>query len=277
MPGEDALLSPEEIQRQLLKYEPTMRNRIIEKVILAALGVIPWIGGFLSAAVSLKTEEPNVKTQSLQNKWLAEHEIKLQKLMETLAEMEARFQSLGAQIEERVNSEEYLELVRKGFRIWDESDTDEKKRYVANTLTNAAGTRLTTDDVIRLFLDWLRLYHEAHFAVIRKIFQEPGVTRYDIWKELKGEFPREDSADADLYKLLIRDLNIGGVIRQARDTTEDGQFLKRRRTPSKSRSSSTMESAFEDSKPYVLTELGKQFVHYTMNEVVTRIDQTPET
>jgi hypothetical protein len=32
-----------------------------------------------------------------------------------------------------------------------------------------------------------------------------------------------------------------------------------------------MESAFEDTKPYVLTELGKQFVHYTMNELVTRI------
>lgn len=34
-----------------------------------------------------------------------------------------------------------------------------------------------------------------------------------------------------------------------------------------------MESAFEDTKPYVLTELGKQFVHYTMNEVVTRIGE----
>lgn len=32
-----------------------------------------------------------------------------------------------------------------------------------------------------------------------------------------------------------------------------------------------MESAFEDKKPYMLTELGKQFVHYTMNEVVARI------
>jgi hypothetical protein len=32
-----------------------------------------------------------------------------------------------------------------------------------------------------------------------------------------------------------------------------------------------MESAFEDSKPYELSELGRQFVHYTMNEVVTRI------
>jgi hypothetical protein len=33
-----------------------------------------------------------------------------------------------------------------------------------------------------------------------------------------------------------------------------------------------MDSAFEDTKPYVLTELGKQFVHYTMNELVRRIE-----
>jgi hypothetical protein len=36
-----------------------------------------------------------------------------------------------------------------------------------------------------------------------------------------------------------------------------------------------MESTFEDTKPYVLTELGKEFVHYTMNEVVTRIGDDP--
>lgn len=271
MPNDEVALSAEEIHKQLLKYEPTMRSRIIEKVILAALGVIPWVGGFLSAAVSLKTEDPNYKSQNLQNKWMAEHETKLKKLMEALADMDSRFRSLGEQIEERVSSEDYLELVRKGFRIWDEADTDEKRKYIANLLTNSAGTRLTTDDVIRLFLDWLRIYHEAHFAVIRKIFQEPGVTRYDIWKELKGDFPREDSADADLYRLLISDLSIGRVIRQPRNTTEDGQFLKRRKIPS-NRTSSVMESAFEDTKQYVLTELGKQFVHYTMNEVVTRIE-----
>jgi hypothetical protein len=32
-----------------------------------------------------------------------------------------------------------------------------------------------------------------------------------------------------------------------------------------------MESAFEDTKQYVLTELGKQFVHYTMTELVARL------
>src|SRR5690606_34163600 len=122
------------------------------------------------------------------------------------------------------------------------------------------------------FIDWLELYHEAHFAVVRCIYQSPGVTRADIWEEIHGDFPREDSAEADLYRYLIRDLSMGGVIRQARETTADGQFLKKR--PSGRRrpaSSTTMESAFEDAKQYVLTELGKQFVHYTMNEVVKRV------
>lgn len=32
-----------------------------------------------------------------------------------------------------------------------------------------------------------------------------------------------------------------------------------------------VESAFEGTKVYVLTELGKQFVHYTMTDVVTRL------
>jgi hypothetical protein len=124
--------------------------------------------------------------------------------------------------------------------------------------------------VIRLFLDWLNLYHEAHFAVIKQIYSNPSITRCEIWEAVYGDTPREDSAEADLFKMLIRDLSTGGVVRQARDTNEMGEFLKRRRAPRRN-SSSTMESAFEDTKPYVLTELGKQFVHYTMNETVKRL------
>jgi hypothetical protein len=32
-----------------------------------------------------------------------------------------------------------------------------------------------------------------------------------------------------------------------------------------------MESSFEDSRPYVLTALGKQFVHYVMEDVAPQI------
>jgi hypothetical protein len=264
----------ENIKNELVKYSPKTKGRIIEKIILAALGSIPWVGALLSTAATFKTEESALKTSNLQTKWLEEHEIKLKKLLTTLAEIDQRFASIGEQIEERISSEEYLALVRKSFKVWDDSDTDEKKKYVSNLLSNSAGTKLCSDDVIRLFIDWLRIYHELHFAVIRSIYKTPGITRYEIWVELRDEnLPREDSPESDLYKYIFRELSTGGVIRQARSTTEDGRFLKQRMIKRSPRGSTgTMESAFEDTKQYVLTELGKQFVHYTMNDVVNRIE-----
>jgi hypothetical protein len=264
----------EALRAELAKSEPSRRRRVIEKFVLAALGSIPWVGGFLSAAASYKAEEGSIKQDSLQTQWLEEHQDKILKLKATLEQVQRRFDSLGENIETRIQSDEYLGLVRKAFRAWDEADTEEKRRYTANLIVNAAGTRVCSDDVIRLFLNWLALYHEAHFAVIREVFQNPGSSRYEIWTAIYGELPREDSAEADLFKLLIRDLSTGSVVRQERDVNSLGQFV--RKTPQRRRRGTapgTMESAFEDSKPYVLTELGKQFVHYTMNEVVTRIGE----
>jgi hypothetical protein len=272
---ENALV--ERLRAELAKSEPTRRKRIIEKFVLAVLGSIPWVGGFLSAAASYKAEEGTVRQDSLQTQWLEEHHSKILSLKETLLEIERRFEALGAAIDERIQSEEYLAIVRKAFRAWDSADTAEKRRYAANLVTNAAGTRVCSDDVLRLFLDWLELYHEAHFAVIRYISQNPGSTRFDIWSDLYGDLPREDSAEADLFKFLIRDLSTGGVIRQERDVNQLGQFV--RKTPQRTRrghAPTTMESAFEDTKAYVLTELGKQFVHYTMSEVVTRLEDPNE-
>jgi hypothetical protein len=268
---ENALV--ERLRTELAKSEPSRRRRIIEKFIMAVLGSIPWVGGFLSAAADYKAEEGALRQDSLQTQWLEEHHAKLLALKDTLLEIQQRFEALGSTIDERIQSQEYLGIVRKAFRAWDEADTAEKRRYAANLVTNAAGTRVCSDDVLRLFLDWLELYHEAHFAIIRYIFENPGSTRFDTWSDLYGETPREDSAEADLFKLLIRDLSTGGVVRQERDTNQLGQFVRKK--PQRQRRGSaptTMESAFEDTKPYVLTELGKQFVHYTMSEAVTRIE-----
>jgi hypothetical protein len=268
----------ERLKKELAKSEPSRRRRIIEKFVLAALGSIPWIGGFLSAAYEYKAEEGTLQQDSLQTQWLEEHQEKISALRATLAEIESRFQSLGPEIEDRIQSQEYLNLVRKAFRTWDKADTEEKRRYVSNLVANAAGTRVCSDDVVRLFIDWIDLYHEAHFAVIREIYQYPGSTKFDIWSSVYGDTPREDSAEADLYRLLIRDLSTGGVIRQERDTNALGQFLRKRpqKTGVRRQAPTTTESAFENTKPHVLTELGKQFVHYTMNEVVTRLREDAE-
>jgi len=261
------------IREELAKTSASNRRRLMEKFTLAALGSIPWVGGFISAAASMKTDERAIKKDNLQTQWLEEHSKKIEKLGSALADVTARFESLGEKIDERIQSDDYLSLVRHAFAAWDRAETDEKRRYVGNLVTNAAGSRICSDDVVRLFIDWLDLYHEVHFSVIREIYQNPGATRYDIWAAIHGEVPREDSAEADLFKLMIRDLSTGGVIRQTRETTADGAFLRRRPTQRKGPAPTIMESAFEDTKPYVLTELGKQFVHYTMNEVVARLEE----
>lgn len=262
----------EKIRTEIDSLNPSNKKRLAEQFALAALGSIPWVGGFIGAIVSYKQGEGDIKLNALQTKWLEEHHRKLEVLNITLNEIATRFESMDSDIDKRLESEEYLDLVRKSFRVWNEADTKEKRKLVANMITNAAGSSVCSDDIIRLFIDWLNQYHEVHFNVIRVIFKYPGATRLDIWNNLSDTIPREDSAEADLYRMLIRDLSTGGVIRQARATTDDGQFLKRRNSSSTHKGSSTMESAFEDSKQYVLTELGKQFVHYTMNEVVTRLD-----
>ncbi len=267
---EDDILN--NLRNELAKAEPTKKRRIVEKFVLAALGSIPWVGGFLSAAANYKTEEGAIRQDSLQTQWLEEHQAKLISLRETLEEVQERFEALGEVIEDRIQSEEYLGLVRKAFRTWNDADTQEKRRYAANVVVGAAGTNVCSDDVVRLFLDWLELFHEAHFAVIREIYENPGTTRFDIWSDLYGQVPRDNSAEADLFKFLIRDLSTGGVIRQEKDVNQLGQYVRKRATKTRGVAPTTLETPFEGTKPYVLTELGKQFVHYTMSEVVTRIE-----
>jgi len=263
------------LRTEIAKATPSNRRRLIEKFILAALGSIPWVGGFISAAVTYKTEAGALRADTLQTQWLEEHARKIGHLMRDLQEIVHRLENLGPLIDERIQAEEYLVLVRRAFRAWDHADTEEKRQYVRNLISNAAGTRLCSDDVLRLFIDWIALYHEVHFAVIREIYTHPGSSRFLIWDAIYGELPREDSAEADLYRLVVRDLSTGGVIRQERETNQYGQFLRRKTPKRKGRVPSTMESAFEETKPYVLTELGRQFVHYTMNEVVPRLQSEP--
>ena len=88
---------------------------------------------------------------------------------------------------------------------------------------------------------------------------------------MHGSIVREDSAEADLFKLLIHDLSTGHVIRQHRQKDYDGKFIKETPRPRTQAGTSTLTSAFEDEKKYELTELGVQFVRYTMDDVMPSI------
>jgi hypothetical protein len=126
--------------------------------------------------------------------------------------------------------------------------------------------------VIRMFVDWVRTFSVLHFKVVGAIYNSAGITRRTIWEKIGKGPVREDSADADLFKLLVRDLSAGGIIR--RETDYAGRFLKK--APVRPRTASfsadkVAKSAFDDGEAYELTELGEQFVHYAMTDLPPRI------
>jgi hypothetical protein len=246
------------------------------RVIANAMSSIPWVGTILSAKKEFSGDPEQNEINDIYQEWITVHKVKIEALMHSLDEVSERLESIPEHLEERINSDEYLSLVRRAFRSWDNAETKEKQEYIINLISNAASTNICPDDLIRLFNDWLDQYHEIHFKVVRAIYQNNGITRLGIWRSVSEVIPREDSAEADLFKLLIRDLSTGGVIRQFRETDYYGNFKKKPtgKSGSSGGSSSTMESAFENTKPYQLTELGSQFVHYTMNKLVKRIEQS---
>ena len=169
--------------------------------------------------------------------------------------------------------------MKKTFHEWSGAESEDKRTYIRNILANAAASKMTSDEVIRLFIDWLATYSELHFKVIAVIYRHSsdGISRGAVWKELGKEEVPENSADADLFKLLYRDLSTGGVIRQHRDVDYYGNFIPK--TPERRPKGSgpkPMTSAFDEDDPYELTELGKQFVHYAMTDLPLKIEYKPE-
>src|SRR5258707_5475252 len=170
---EDAIAT---IRSELARSESSRGERLTLKFLMAAIGSIPWVGGLLSALASIPGDEKSAQSDDLRTEWLEEHQAKLSNLKDTLEEISTRFPALGPTIDDRIQEPSYLALVRQSFRTWDKAETSDKRQYVANLLTNAAGTRLCSDDVLRLFFSWLGPYHQAHFIVIPQIFWEPRIS-----------------------------------------------------------------------------------------------------
>lgn len=258
------IYSIEQIKNKLSQIQDQGKKVRTTRFIVSALSNIPWIGGFLGAGSALHAENEQHKVNYLQKLWMEEHQRKIEELSHTIFQIIDKLESDGGSAQNRLGTEEYMTLVKKGFKVWDDAETFEKKEYIRTLLTNAAATSLSTDDMIRLFLDWIKNYHETHFMIIKQIYEHKSITRGQIWKNISEAQPAENSIEADLYKLLIRDLSTGGIIRQQRETDYEGNFLKK---PTKNPAKPTSyKSAFDDSEPYELTELGQRFVQYTMED-----------
>lgn len=248
------------------------------RALLQLGSAVPFAGGVFSAAAGYWSEHEQAQMNEFLCGWLKMIQDELREKERTIADVATRLDMQDEQISARVRSDEYQSLMKKAFRNWAGTESRKKQEYIRNILTNAAATDLTSDDVVRLFLDWLGNYSEFHFAVIADIYQNPGATRGQIWQRRGKGRPREDSAEADLYKLLFRDLSTGGVIRQHRETDYAGNFIAKRPAKPSGRSSGSrqMTSAFDDEDQYELTALGDQFVHYAMTELTPKIEYHPD-
>lgn len=235
-------------------------------------GAIPFVGGLFAAAAGAWSEAEQEHAMNMLRQWVQMLEDELREKGKTIAEVIARLDMKDEEVVNRVESPEYQSILKKAFRNWSAIDSESKREKIRNLLANAAATNLTSDDVVKLFIDWLELYSDFHFEVIGEIYRNPGISRGRIWQSLAKPRVSEDSAEADLYKLLIRDLSMGGVIRQHREKDYFGNFVKKQTKPSpKGQGAKTMVSAFDFNEGYELTELGKQFVHYAMQDISLKI------
>jgi len=241
----------------------------IARFALALLGGIPFAGGAFGGAAGAWSEAEQDHFNNVAASWLKLQEDEIREIGITIAEILSRLDLNDAEVQKRIESAEYLSLIKKCFRDWSAAESEEKRTYVRNLLTTAASSRICTDDVVRMFIQWIDTYSELHFKVIRWIYKHNGCTRMEIWAGAHGEKVREDSAEADMFKLLIRDLSTGSVIRQHREKDYYGNFIKKTRHSRPS--SPTMKSAFDEEEEYELTELGVQFVRYTVEGVMPRI------
>jgi hypothetical protein len=253
------------------------------KIVRGALaiigGAVPFAGGLFSAAAGAWSEHEQQKVNEFFKHWLEMLKDEIKEKERTILEIMARVDMHDEEIGERMESPEYQSLLKKTFREWSGAESEEKRVYIRNILANAAASEYVSYDVVRLFIDWLKLYSELHFHVIAAVYNSNGIGRGAIWRKVGKGPVREDSPEAGLYRLLIRDLNIGGIIRQHREKDLQGNFYAK--VPQKGARPTqagpkAMQSAFDDSELYELSELGQQFVHYAMTDLPLKIEYKPD-
>jgi len=240
-------------------------------------GAIPFAGGVFSAVAGAWSEGEQEKVNRFFEHWVRMLQDELKEKEETIMEIMSRLDLQDEAISNRVESKEYQSLVKKTFREWAGAESEDKRIYIRNILANAAATQISSDDVVRIYIDWINQYSEMHFHVIGAIFNCDGITRGEIWRKIGKGLVQEVSADADLYKLLIRDLSTGGIIRQHREVDYNGNYIpKQTKRRPKGSGPKPPVSAFDEDEGYDLSELGKQFVHYAMSELPPKIEFKPE-
>lgn len=250
-----------------------MGNNDMARFALTAIGgLIPFGGGLAGAASAEWQRREQAGWRELVEEWMRLREDETKEILGTLEDILVRLDVNDEATKARMKSPEYHAILRRCFRNWAGAESEEKRTILRNILTNAAGSRLASDDQVKLFTDWVGKYSEVHFKVIRSLYRREVATRGEMWNDIHGGLAADDSAEADLFKWVTHELSVGHIIRQVRETDSAGRFLtKPRPRHRRGQGREVMTSAFDNEKPYVLTALGQQFVHYGLTETVRKV------
>lgn len=133
-------------------------------------GAVPVVGGVFSAIAGAWSEGEQDKVNKFFEHWVRMLQDEIKEKEDTIIEIMARLDLQDDAISERVESKEYQSLVKKTFREWAGAESEEKRVFIRNILSNAAASQVSSDDVVRLYIDWLTKYSEMHFQVIGAVY-----------------------------------------------------------------------------------------------------------
>jgi hypothetical protein len=165
----------------------------------------------------------------------------------------------------RLESDAYQSLLKKACHNLAGGESEVKRRYVRNTLSRAAASRSSSDDLVSLYIDWIGIYSEVHFRIIGAIASGAGSTRAQIWRSIGKSPVREGAAEAVFYNLLFRELSSRRIIRRHRQTDSFGNVpaspLELHRIGRQA-----LAPALDTDEGYELTPLGEDFLRYATTD-----------
>ena len=100
----------------------------IARFALACLGGVPIVGGVFGAGAGAWSEAEQHRFQKLLAAWLKLQQDEIREIGTTLFEVMARLDTTDDHIRDRIESTEYLSLVKKCFRDWSAAESEEKRR-----------------------------------------------------------------------------------------------------------------------------------------------------
>jgi len=110
-------------------------------------GAIPLLGGAVSGAAGAWSEKEQDHFNRVAASWLQLQKDEIKEIGVTIAEILTRLDLNDEDIRKRIESPEYLSLLKKCFRDWSAAESEAKRILVRNLLSNAAVNKICTDDV----------------------------------------------------------------------------------------------------------------------------------